>query len=140
MRSWGPLKARQGPGLECCDRAGPFSRLPATPFPACPRWGPPRSPTPSLGALAAKPRNCSIPAPRARSGPVAGGSLTPFPSPILRGKERLQPRPHQLSGDFIRFFAVGPAPGVGTGLWGASLRHQLEDWGTLKSQGAGKVA
>lgn len=65
---WGPLWRSRGPGLACGDRAGPSPRLPATPFPACPRWGPSRPPRQPRGPRrrgrpSAHPGDCCPPPP-----------------------------------------------------------------------------
>lgn len=115
--SRGPPKAERGRGLACGVGAGRVSSLPATPFPACPRWGSPGFPPwgprrrdrPWMRPLD------RVPSPQAPvsalpgSGPVAGGSLTPFPSPHPSPREGacVQPRPHPAHSLFFKLVCDG---------------------------------
>ena len=134
-----PPKAGQGRGLACGFRAVPASRLPATPFPACLRWGPPRTLTPALGSAAARPRDCGsprLPPPPVLvpwSGPMAPHSAAlPPPPPILRGLERgSNPAPSRWLLLLVCWQWI-PLPAVRIPLRDASRgRHRrgLEKWG-----------
>lgn len=150
--SGGPPKAEQGRGLACGFRAVRASRLPATPFPACLRRGPPRSPTPALGSAAARPRDCSSPrlplSParvsrsalvRAR-GPSEGRSLLCPPLSLLRGLKRgSNPAPSRwLLCSFVSGGSPSPRCGSLSGTRAAAAAS--EGWGSGVSRRAGKVA
>lgn len=87
-----PPKSRQGRGLACADRAGPSSRLPATPSPALgeargvpPRWpGGPRW----RGWPWARPRDCSPPLPGVRAGGPRVTHSAPLPHPLMERRFR----------------------------------------------------